>query len=523
MSLRLRLLFVSVALVAAGLAAAGLVTYSMLSSFLQSRTDAQLDAAAGNIRHTIDGLPAGATIGRQDLASAAPGVWVQLRNSSNAPVVQVDGYSWSSDTATPALPSTLPALRGGGYFGPLARFTTPATQPGVSPFRVLVSTTGHGGTVVVAASEQETDRTLKRLLTIEFISGGLILAIAGLSGLWLTRLGLRPLVRMEAAAENIAEENLAERLPEAAAGTELGRLARVLNTMLTRLEAAFTARKESEEQLRRSEERLRRFAADASHELRTPIASVRAYTELYRRRSGQGQDAAYVMGKIEHEATRLTRLVDDLLLLARLDDHRPLAEEPVDLGALANDAVDAARVIDPDRPIELWAIGSVEVIGDRDRLRQVIDNLFANVFTHTPAATPVLVTVAAEQTTAVLEVADRGPGLADEQRERVFERFYRADPSRARVSGGAGLGLSIIAAIITAHGGHAAALARDGGGTRFRIELPLLIDSPADVNDLQTTGASQPAHRNGVYDAADDQQGAPHDQSTAPTLEPSPT
>jgi len=133
-------------------------------------------------------------------------------------------------------------------------------------------------------------------------------------------------------------------------------LARVLNTMLTRLESAFTARKESEDQLRQSEERLRRFAADASHELRTPIASVRAYTELYRRRGGSGDDAAHVMGKIEQEATRLTRLVDDLLLLARLDDHRPLAREPVDLGALANDAVDAARATDPDRTIELWPI-----------------------------------------------------------------------------------------------------------------------------------------------------------------------
>ena len=524
MSLRLRLLVVTVALVGAGLAAAGLVTYSMLSSFLQSRTDAQLNAAAGNIKHAIDDLPAGTTIGRQDLASAAPGVWVQVRDPANRPVAQVEGYSWSSETETPALPSTLPVLAGDGYFGPSARFTTPAMQRGAGPFRVLVTTTPTGGTVVMAASEQETERTLGRLVNVELIAGGIILLVAALSGLWLTRLGLRPLLRMEAAAENIAEDNLAERLPEPAAGTELGRLARVLNTMLSRLESSFTARRESEDRLRQSEERLRRFAADASHELRTPIASVRAYTELYRRRGGNGDDAAHVIARIEQESTRLTRLVDDLLLLARLDDHRPLAHEPVDLGALANDAVDAARAIDPDRTVELWPIGSVEVIGDRDRLRQVIDNLLANVFTHTPAGTPVLVTVAADGTNAVLEVADRGPGLSEEQRTRVFERFYRADPSRARVSGGSGLGLSIVSAIVTAHGGRATVLPRDGGGTRFRVELPLLVDESLEGKRLVRSGVSQPAHRNGSYDAADDLQGGHLDRpDTAPTFEPTPS
>jgi two-component system, OmpR family, sensor kinase len=300
-------------------------------------------------------------------------------------------------------------------------------------------------------------------------------------------------------------------LPGATANTEVGRLARVLNTMLTRLEAAFTERKESEERLRKSEERLRRFAADASHELRTPIASVRAYTELYRRRGGQRDDAGYVIAKIEQESTRLSRLVDDLLLLARLDDGRPLAAEPVDLGALAASAVEAARVLDPDRIIELRVVGSVEVIGDRDRLRQVIDNLLTNVLTHTPAGTPALVTVTSDGGYAVLDVADRGLGLSEDERERVFERFYRADPSRARVSGGAGLGLSILAAIVVAHGGRATVEPRAGGGARFRIVLPALVEpvqfGAASVMS-HANGTSQPAHRNGGY-SVPTQQGRP--------------
>ena len=301
--------------------------------------------------------------------------------------------------------------------------------------------------------------------------------VAALAGTWLMRLGLRPLVKMEAAAESIAEENLAQRLPGDQSKTEIGRLAGVLNTMLSRLEVAFTERRESEDRLRRSEERLRRFAADASHELRTPIAAVRAHAELYQRRGNNAGDAAPVMAKIEQEATRLTRLVDDLLLLARLDEGRPLAAQPVDLGALVVDAVDAARTLDPGRAVELSVAGSVEVRGDRDRLRQVIDNLLTNVRLHTPPGTPATVSVAATNTEAVIGIADSGPGLSDDDRARVFERFYRADPSRARDSGGTGLGLSIVVAILTAHGGTVGVEPRPGGGTVFRARLPLLGES----------------------------------------------
>ena len=478
MSLRIRLLVVSLALLVAGLTAAGLVSYSSLSSFLHARTDTQLDSAVANVRHVLAALPAGETISRQDLGAAAPGLWVQLREKDGATLWEIQGYAWTAKPLTPQMPAALPPLlKVDDYLGPSALFSTQAVENTGVQFRMIVSTTPTGQTVVVGASMQETEKTLSRLVMVEVIGGVLILVVAALSGTWLMRLGLRPLVKMEAAAESIAEENLAQRLPGDQSKTEIGRLAGVLNTMLSRLEVAFTERRESEDRLRRSEERLRRFAADASHELRTPIAAVRAHAELYQRRGDKAGDAAPVMAKIEQEATRLTRLVDDLLLLARLDEGRPLAAQPVDLGALVVDAVDAARTLDPGRAVELTVAGSVEVRGDRDRLRQVIDNLLTNVRLHTPPGTPASVSVAATNTEAVIGIADSGPGLSDDDRARVFERFYRADPSRARDSGGTGLGLSIVVAILTAHGGTVDVEPRPGGGTVFRARLPLLGES----------------------------------------------
>ncbi len=474
MSLRIRLLVVSLVLLVAGLTAAGLVSYRSLASFLHGRTDAQLDATVGNVNHVISSLPAGSAITRSDLGAAAPGLWVQLQKPDGSTLWEIQGYKWTERPLTPLLPTTLPALHTSGYLGPSAIFSTSARENGGVEFRVMVATMESGQTLIVGASMQEADRTLSRLVMVEEIGGALILLVAALAGTWLMRLGLRPLVRMEAAAETIAEENLAQRLPGDNAKTELGRLARVLNTMLSRLETAFSERKASEERLRNSEERLRRFAADASHELRTPIAAVRAHAELYQRRGDKAGDAAPVMAKIEQEATRLTRLVDDLLLLARLDERQPLAAQPVDLGALASDAVDAARALDPGRTLELTVGGSVEVRGDRDRLRQVIDNLLTNVRLHTPPGTKATVSVTATSSEAVIGIADSGPGLSDADRARIFERFFRADPSRTRDSGGAGLGLSIVAAILTAHGGTVGVEPRPGGGTVFRARLPLL-------------------------------------------------
>ena len=361
---------------------------------------------------------------------------------------------------------SLPPLKGARLLRPAGRLHHACGAGGASPFRVLVSTTP-GGTVIVAASEQETDRTLRRLVTIELLSGGLILLVATLSGLWLTRLGLRPLVRMEAAAENIAEENLAARLPEAAAGTEVGRLSRALNTMLTRLESAFTAQG-VQDQLRQSEERLRRFAADASHELRTPIASVRLHGAVPAPWRKWGRCGIRDL-KIEQESARLTRLVDDLLLLARLDDHRPSLPGPVDLGAWPtcrrgstghrprpHHRTVGDRVGRSDRRPRPSAPG------DRQPARERLHAHLPGRRCWSPLRPMARPPCSRSQTRT---------GLSDEQRKRVFERAIV--PTRRQRSAVVPVsGLSIIAAIVTAHGGRATALPRDGGGTRFRVDLP---------------------------------------------------
>jgi two-component system OmpR family sensor kinase len=236
--------------------------------------------------------------------------------------------------------------------------------------------------------------------------------------------------------------------------------------MLAQIESAFKAQAASER-------KLRRFVADASHELRTPLSAVRAYAELFERGAGEHpDDLARSMAGIERESERMSLLVDDLLLLARLDEGRPLASEPVELEDVVKEAVETARAVDPGRPIEA-GVQPATVLGDRDRLRQIVDNLLANVREHTPAGAPVRVRLDREDESAVLEVEDAGPGLTPEERDRVFERFYRADESRSRESGGVGLGLSIVAAVAKAHGGTVEASSEPGNGAVFRITLPL--------------------------------------------------
>jgi two-component system OmpR family sensor kinase len=265
----------------------------------------------------------------------------------------------------------------------------------------------------------------------------------------------------------IAAGDLTRRVEPADDRTEVGRLGLALNAMLTQIESAF-------EERRASEDRLRRFVADASHELRTPLTSIRGYAELFRRGAAdRPEDLSKAMGRIEAEAARMGILVEDLLLLARVDESRPLERERLDLAALAAEAVDDARIAAPERRVELAAVADVAVIGDRVRLRQVLDNLLDNVRAHTPAEVRTAVRVSAEDDEAVLGVEDDGPGLDVDDVDRVFERFYRTDASRARSSGGSGLGLSIVAAVVAAHGGTVSADRSPLGGARFRVRLPL--------------------------------------------------
>jgi two-component system OmpR family sensor kinase len=272
---------------------------------------------------------------------------------------------------------------------------------------------------------------------------------------------------MGAIAGEIAAGDYSRRVEPATTKTEIGRLGLALNAMLSQIEAAFAQRTASER-------RLRRFIADASHELRTPLTSVRGYSEMLRRGAGDSPvDADLARRRIEEESVRMSALVDDMLLIARLDQGRPLETIAVDLRVIARDAAADARVVAPQREITVNAPDTVIVAGDDTRLRQVVGNLVRNALVHTPATTPIEIGVTTLNGTARLSVADHGSGLDPEELERIFEPFYRADPSRSRDNGGAGLGLSIVNAVVVAHGGRVEVKQTTGGGATFEVELPL--------------------------------------------------
>jgi len=253
---------------------------------------------------------------------------------------------------------------------------------------------------------------------------------------------------------------------DAAVGAYLEAQPEVID-MLTQIEAAFAYRTASEQ-------RLRRFIADASHELRTPLTSVRGYAEMLRRGAAESPaDSEVARRRIEEESVRMSTLVDDMLLIARLDQGRPLENRPVDLQAIARDAAADAHAMAPQRDIKVEAPTTVVVAGDDTRLRQVVGNLVRNALVHTPGSTPIEISVGRNDGVALLSVTDHGPGLGPGQVERIFEPFYRADPSRSRDSGGAGLGLSIVSAVVTAHGGQVRVKETTGGGATFEVELPL--------------------------------------------------
>jgi two-component system, OmpR family, sensor kinase len=474
LSLRARLLLGVIALAAIGLVAADVATYSELQSFLIRRTDSSLNSAHQAVEavllHPQGGDARGPGGPGQDaLAAAAPGDFIQLRRLDGTVLASgvIPRFSSAKQPPRPRLPATITLPPPSGR-GDRVRFLTVGAVSGGSRYRVRASIepNAQNYVLIVAAPLGDVDSTLHRLLWIEGLATALVLAAIGALGLWVVRLSLRPLTAIGATAAAIAGGDLSRRVERAEPRTEVGRLGLALNAMLSQIETAFRARESSER-------KLRRFVADASHELRTPLAAVRAYAELFDRGAAtRPDDLARSMSGITREAERMSLLVDDLLLLARLDEGRPLEREPVELADVVAEAVDAARVVEPGRPVEA-TLEPTRVIGDRDRLRQVVDNLFANVRAHTPPGTPVAVGLQHSDGTAELTVADSGPGLTDEQAAHVFERFYRVDTSRTRASGGVGLGLSIVAAVAEAHGGSVSTRQTEGGGATFVIELPL--------------------------------------------------
>ncbi len=323
------------------------------------------------------------------------------------------------------------------------------------------------GSVIVANSLAEVDRTLNRLGFFFLILGLLALLAIALVSRWIIAISLKPLEAVEETAEAIAAGDLSARLPAAKPDTEVGRLTTALNTMLGRIEESFAARVSSEN-------KLRRFVADASHELRTPLTAIRGFAELHRQGAVVGEEKTKeLVGRIEKESIRMSSLVEDLLLLARLDQSREMAQDPVDLNALLVEAVASAKAAGPNHPIEL-SLPSAEVfvLGDNERIHQVVANLLANARTHTPNGSQIKVLLEQGVTETIISVSDNGPGLSESDQERIFERFFRADPSRARTSGeGSGLGLSIVDAVMKAHGGYVSVQSKLGSGATFKLHF----------------------------------------------------
>jgi len=476
-SLRTRLVAAAVGLSAIALAVAGFTGVTLLRTYLMRQVDQQLRIGVGAGQRFSEAA---------DPPPVRPSTGQRIRQLPNPLLFAVLDRRGKTQQRAGGLPSgrARPDLSGLTLAAVRRRdgqpFTVRSTD-GSTEFRVRAEPLTDGtGSIVVALSLRSLDETVSRLRTITLVSSGTVLAALVAVAVGAVRLGLRPLRSVERTAGRIAGGDLSHRVPPGPPGTEVGRLADAINDMLTQIEQSFTAQAHSEETLRQ-------FVADASHELRTPLTTVRGYAELVRR--GALPDAPaqeHALRRIEAEATRMGRLVDDLLLLAYLDQHRPLNVTRVDLAQLVDDAVADARARDPQRPIEFApAAAQVTVDADADRLRQVLGNVLGNALTHTPSGTPVRVVLENAGATVRLSVSDDGPGLPPGATERVFERFYRLDKGRSRASGGSGLGLAIVAAVVQASGGAVSCVSEPGRGLTITIELPAAnAPQPARVSQL---------------------------------------
>jgi signal transduction histidine kinase len=493
--LRVTLVALMVVLLSAALLATGFATTSLLRNYLQQEQDDELLAT---VRYNQ--RPQLVTACRQPGYSQPSSYYFAcLTPGSDEPVVIGEPRGPDGDALPELSEAAVERLREDGD-----PFTVRVDG---EKWRMASGELPGGYTLVVGAALESNQKAISRLVRIELVVGFAVLVVLGAAGYGLVRNSLRPLAEVERTAQAIAGGDLSRRVPVGDERTEVGRLSLAINGMLSRIESAFRAQQASEEQARGSEHRMRRFVADASHELRTPLTSIRGFAELYRQGAVRCEDdVARLMQRIEAEGARMGLLVEDLLLLARLDQQRPLTFAPVDLAEIAGDAVHDAKAVQPERPISLHLDESLSdvpvVIGDQSRLRQVVGNLVTNALTHTPPDARVTVTVAEAPDDAdvlVLRVADEGPGMATADADRAFERFYRAEASRTRgedtiaEAGGTGLGLAIVSSLVAAHGGSVELATAPGKGAAFTVRLPR--SGPADLaeRDAAAGGGERPA------------------------------
>lgn len=477
-SLRSQLVAIMMALMLVALTATGAGTLTLLHSFLQGQVDDKLRAAVVSAQ-------------RQQSFS-------QLQDqNSNVPT------DYSLMLVTPGLAPYVfggdkedhPDITSISVAEARDREQMPFQVRGTDKhnWRVVAVTVVDGsrsGVVIIGLPLEPVDSVVEHAALVVVGVGLLTLVLAFFIATWTVSRSFRPLARVEKTAAAIAAGDLSRRVDVENPGTEVGRLGSSLNAMLAHIETAFAARMASEA-------RMRRFAADASHELRTPLVTIRGFSELYRHGAlSSPEDVATAMGRIESEAKRMGAMVEDLLLLARIDEQRPLQRKPADLLLVAHDAMVDTQASDRSRAVSLTGLdggapGPAPVLGDEAKLRQVVSNLVGNALRYTPEGTPIELAVgvrsAADGTRqSVIEVRDHGPGVPDEEAARIFERFYRADTSRTRETGGSGLGLAIVAAIVGAHAGSVRVEKTDGGGATLVVSLPYLDEPAEDLESIST-------------------------------------
>ncbi len=486
--LRVQLTVFMVVLLGLGLLATSLLATAALRGYLIDRVDQELAGASRPFTQVR--LPGGDIFGGQARPTSQP---AGVSGSTSSPdstsvpsppnrfyvaIVRDDVTAELTTISTPTS-GTSPALpEVGELSGHAGQPFEVASTNGDATWRVLVTPLADGaGLAVIALPLADVEGTVSRLVFLQLIIVGLTaLVVTGIVVYLVVRRSLRPLDEVVAAAHEIADGDLTRRVPDMRTSREVEELATSFNTMITRIEGAFAAQRASETQARQSEDRMRRFVADASHELRTPLTSIRGYAELIE--EGAATDPAQALDRIQAEADRMGSLVDDLLQQARMDEQRPLDRAPVSVAEVVRAGVEATRVANPGREVLLSAPDDGPwILGDEQRLRQVVDNLLSNAVRYSPDDEPIDVRVATAAAgggrTAEVRVTDRGPGLAAGEAEHVFERLYRTDDARSRVSGGSGLGLSIVRSIVAAHGGDVFVESAPGEGATFGFTIPL--------------------------------------------------